>query len=596
MSWPNASGLTGFCNSPLQTEDFSFWKIQKKSPFDLNTTSRETVERGRRDTDRLEDDLDRADASKGGGEDGNFGRREPENGRPLRRRFSLQGKDLQECYDGEVSTATGKREGRGRYAYPNKAFTYDGEYVGGKKHGHGKFTIEGHSHYEGSFENDEIEGEGRQVYADGSVYEGSFHLGERHGKGSFTDRRKRERYVGDYRFNARHGEGVLVLEGAGATYSGHFEENKPCGQGKLEPADGAIYAGTFARDPDQTYANDAFGSLRVSLSGSGSIKHPDGSYQEGEFERNELNGVGLHYNVATGITLRGVFKGNSPVAKAEGIACHFFALEAEEEAVAAEPAGEDGGEEEAAETEPLPEGKDVEGEEEAEEEAVAAPQGEGEGAEQVEEKAEAPQPSQPEGEGDEEAPAVKTTVIEGSILELDSSQRGTSWAKYGIQVSVQVEVFEEEPPQEEEAAAQEEEEGGEAESGGGPKTPEASKQASPAKEEAAPAAGEEADAPPAEAETKLATFADESGRTVVLKLTREAVEEAASEDNQAESAEEGAAQEKSDGTIEVELKTTEGVATVDVLADLLSAAEPGQYNLEFFSAGLDSCKLTLIVS
>ena len=49
-------------------------------------------------------------------------------------------------------------------------------------------------------------------------------------------------------------------------------------------------------------------------------------------------------------------------------------------------------------------------------------------------------------------------------------------------------------------------------------------------------------------------------------------------------------------TIEAELKTLEGIATVDDMGSLMGAAEAGQNTLEFSSAGLESKKLTVVIA
>ena len=236
--------------------------------------------------------------------------------------FSLAGKELHDCYEGEVSLQTGKRQGKGKYEYPNKAFSYRGEYLDGKKHGYGTFVIKGHSTYVGEFSHDEIEGSGRQVYENGSHYEGHFHLGERHGKGTFVDMVKRENYMGDFSHNARQGEGTLVLLDTETLYEGHFEKHKPCGEGKLTvPAAQCTYEGTFAEDLDQT--EPGLGELKVSLNGYGKITRAEYT-KEGQFSRNLLHGEGVYSSSETGITYKGQFSEDKPCAEPKRIACGFM--------------------------------------------------------------------------------------------------------------------------------------------------------------------------------------------------------------------------------------------------------------------------------
>merc|ERR1719356_2169967 len=85
-------------------------------------------------------------------------------------------------YEGEVSVATGRREGHGAYFYPNPYFTsYEGDWLDGKKHGRGRLSFEDGGCYEGAFVDGEIVGEGEQRWANGNSYKGQFLNGCRHG-------------------------------------------------------------------------------------------------------------------------------------------------------------------------------------------------------------------------------------------------------------------------------------------------------------------------------------------------------------------------------------------------------------------------------
>ena len=480
--------------------------------------------------------------------------------------FSLAGKELQDCYAGEVSRSTGRRQGKGLYTYPNKAFTYEGEYSDGKKTGFGKFTIQGHSFFEGHFVSDEIEGEGRQVYDDGSLYEGHFHLGEKHGQGKFVDTRKRETYEGSFESNARHGEGKLALETTGTTYEGHFEKHKPCGRGKVVvPSSGFTYEGEFKEDLDEKLS-EGLSQLRVSLSGYGSIKCPDGSYKEGQFSKNKLQGLGLHFDAETGITYKGKFEGGTPCDEAKRMSCVFIETDQVQEGTDAE----EGAEGEKGEL-------SQEGEGNAEEQ---------ESAEQVqgeEEKAppsssdDAPPQSPPEAEG--------PPVIENGVLRLDSSKRD-GWGSYGIKLCIEIEeeAAEEDVESEEPAGAEESEDPG-------------AKDASPAKEgssagspgkEQQPKEGEDESS----AEPQFCVFACESGRTVHFTCTPTAAEDPPAEIE--DSAPDTTTQKVK--SVEMELKTLEGVAVVE-FGNGFDGLEAGEYSLKFSSAGLETCEqLSLIIA
>ena len=47
---------------------------------------------------------------------------------------------------------------------------------------------------------------------------------------------------------------------------------------------------------------------------------------------------------------------------------------------------------------------------------------------------------------------------------------------------------------------------------------------------------------------------------------------------------------------EIEVRTIDGVATVEDLGDLLSGVGKGTFSIEFSSAGLEACSLTLVIA
>uniref|UniRef100_A0A8C6RY50 MORN repeat containing 1 n=1 Tax=Nannospalax galili TaxID=1026970 RepID=A0A8C6RY50_NANGA len=99
------------------------------------------------------------------------------------------------------------RDGYGVYVYPNSFFRYEGEWKGGKKHGHGKLLFKDGGYYEGEFVDGEITGEGYQHWAwsgqgfledqDGQVYQGSFHGNKKHGHGQMFFKNG-DKYDGDW--------------------------------------------------------------------------------------------------------------------------------------------------------------------------------------------------------------------------------------------------------------------------------------------------------------------------------------------------------------------------------------------------------------
>ena len=51
---------------------------------------------------------------------------------------------------------------------------YDGEFLNGKQHGKGKYSLPNGYYYEGEWKEGKIEGLGVAKYPDGSLYEGNF--------------------------------------------------------------------------------------------------------------------------------------------------------------------------------------------------------------------------------------------------------------------------------------------------------------------------------------------------------------------------------------------------------------------------------------
>lgn len=64
---------------------------------------------------------------------------------------------------------------------------YEGEWVGGNRHGRGMQTWKDGSIYEGYWKNDMTNGRGRMIHANSSVYEGSWKDGQADGTGLFTN-------------------------------------------------------------------------------------------------------------------------------------------------------------------------------------------------------------------------------------------------------------------------------------------------------------------------------------------------------------------------------------------------------------------------
>ena len=154
---------------------------------------------------------------------------------------SLRGTELVQRYRGDTN-AEGHRHGKGSYAFPNKFFSYDGDFFDGQKHGAGKLSMADGGWYEGAFLNDEMMGLGRRVWSDGRSYEGQFVMGEMMGQGKYT-LANGESYEGTMVSTSREGRGVLP-RATGDVSDGEVQRNKPTGKGKQSLAlNGEYYDG-----------------------------------------------------------------------------------------------------------------------------------------------------------------------------------------------------------------------------------------------------------------------------------------------------------------------------------------------------------------
>lgn len=209
-------------------------------------------------------------------------------------------------YDGELSIATGLREGEGTYFYPNPYFNYEGQWQNGKKHGHGRFTLgDGHTEknsvYEGQFRNGEMTGDGRRTWADGSSYEGQFFEGARHGNGVF-EKPDGTRYEGSWVRNGYSGRGRLELS-SGDSYDGDFATHQYHGQGVLtEPESSRSYQGAFERGL---------------FEGEGRMTENGGAFTyDGQFRGGVRDGHGQGADSHSGVAYNGDWVEDQPVLRA----------------------------------------------------------------------------------------------------------------------------------------------------------------------------------------------------------------------------------------------------------------------------------------
>lgn len=124
-----------------------------------------------------------------------------------------------------------------------KESRYEGEYLDGKKHGHGKVMWSNGDSYEGQFENDVIHGHGRYKWKDGRMYDGGWANNERMGSGKF-DWPNGVSYEGEYINNKRYGEGTYRFQD-GREYNGQWHDGKQQGSGCYKSFLGDVRRGNF---------------------------------------------------------------------------------------------------------------------------------------------------------------------------------------------------------------------------------------------------------------------------------------------------------------------------------------------------------------
>ncbi|XP_068096772.1 MORN repeat-containing protein 1 isoform X2 [Hyperolius riggenbachi] len=168
------------------------------------------------------------------------------------------------------------RDGYGLYVYTNSFFRYEGEWKGGKKHGHGKLLFRDGSYYEGEFVHGEITGNGLRYWAaSGNKYSGEFQEGELHGHGVLLYK-DGGRYEGEFVLGVREGHGFLVDKN-GQTYSGAFHKDKKHGEGQMSYQNGDHYEGNWVLDQRQ---------------GHGVLHCLDGTIYEGQWRNGVFSGQG----------------------------------------------------------------------------------------------------------------------------------------------------------------------------------------------------------------------------------------------------------------------------------------------------------------
>ncbi|XP_063173558.1 MORN repeat-containing protein 1 isoform X2 [Candoia aspera] len=193
-----------------------------------------------------------------------------------------------------------RRNGYGRYVYPNSFFKYEGQWQRGKKHGHGKLLFKDGSYYEGEFADGEIVGHGLRYWAStGNTYSGQFLFGELHGHGVFHYGNG-GKYEGAFSYGMREGYGSLTGKD-GETYQGCFHNNKKHGGGKMTFQNGDEFEGDWILDQRQ---------------GHGVLRCANGTLYEGQWRNDTFNGQGCMIH-CSGVIYDGLWHNGSPIEQAK---------------------------------------------------------------------------------------------------------------------------------------------------------------------------------------------------------------------------------------------------------------------------------------
>eukprot|EP00877_Chromochloris_zofingiensis_P003782 jgi/Chrzof1/13404/Cz07g31220.t1 len=206
----------------------------------------------------------------------------------------LKGAALDDCYRGP-SHSQGVRNGHGTYVYPNRFYAYDGEYVEGKKHGHGRLMMADGGMYEGEFADDEIQGTGTRYFSNGNIYTGAFQCGMMHGTGTLQ-MTNGDVYQGRFTNNLFEGDGVYSFAN-GDIYEGQMSHHKPAGIGVMTYHNGNKYTGAW---------------VDGHCCGQGTCVYANGDVYEGGWEGNNSHGLGTLTITGYGIHYTGTFVHGSP--------------------------------------------------------------------------------------------------------------------------------------------------------------------------------------------------------------------------------------------------------------------------------------------
>lgn len=123
-------------------------------------------------------------------------------------------------------------------------YCYEGGLLFDRQDGYGIETTADGAKYEGYFKKGKKGPSGTWHLTNGNMYQGEFLNGVMHGHGKLTNSINKTSYEGDWKSGKMHGQGLYLWED-GRRYQGQYENDKKKGFGAYMWVDGRVYHGMW---------------------------------------------------------------------------------------------------------------------------------------------------------------------------------------------------------------------------------------------------------------------------------------------------------------------------------------------------------------